>query len=117
MSSFLASLFLGRIAPIDISDVCGMNLWDIEENKYDDKLMSLAAGSSDTTDLKNKLGAVPKDGGGSLGTISTYFVKRYGFDPSCSIAPFTGDNPSTILALPLRPFDAIGRSSLARSSI
>jgi len=107
VSSFLASIFLGKIAPIDISDVCGMNLWDIRTGKYNHELMSLAAGSSDTGDLENKLGGVPEDGGGSFGTISTYFVERYGFDPECSIAPFTGDNPSTILALPLRPFDAI----------
>jgi len=84
-----------------------MNLWDIKTGKYNEELMSLAAGSSDTRDLKGKLGRVPEDGGGSLGTISAYFVERYGFDPSCSIALFTGDNPSTILALPLRPFDAI----------
>lgn len=107
VSSFLASIFLGKIAPIDISDVCGMNLWDIETGKYNQELMSLAAGSSDTRDLESKLGGVPEDGGGSLGTISAYFVDRFGFEPSCSIAPFTGDNPSTILALPLRPFDAI----------
>ncbi|KKA17511.1 Xylulokinase, partial [Rasamsonia emersonii CBS 393.64] len=28
VSSFLASILLGRIAPLDISDVCGMNLWN-----------------------------------------------------------------------------------------
>lgn len=107
VSSFLASVFLGKIAPIDISDVCGMNLWDIKAGKYDERLLSLVAGSSDTKDLKAKLGEVREDGGCNLGTISAYFVDRYGFDPSCSIVPFTGDNPSTILALPLRPFDAI----------
>jgi len=107
VSSFLASIFLGKIAPIDISDVCGMNLWDIKAGKYNEKLMTLAAGSSDTTDLESKLGHVPEDGGGSFGSVSPYFVERYCFNPSCVIAPFTGDNPSTILALPLRPHDAI----------
>jgi len=107
VSSFLASIFLGKTAPIDISDVCGINLWDIKSGKYNQQLMSLAAGSPDTKDLESKLGGVPEDGGGSFGTISAYFVERHCFDPSCSIAPFTGDNPSTILALPLRPFDAI----------
>lgn len=42
-----------------------------------------------------------------MGAISPWFVARYGFPPTCAIAPFTGDNPSTILALPLRPLDAI----------
>ncbi|KKF95389.1 putative D-xylulose kinase A [Ceratocystis platani] len=31
----------------------------------------------------------------------------YGPNLDCQIAPFTGDNPATILALPLRPMDAI----------
>ena len=84
-----------------------MNLWDIQKGSWNKELLSLAAGSRDTSKLKAQLGDVPEDGGGSLGAISGYFVKRYGFDPSCAIAPFTGDNPSTILALPLRPLDAI----------
>ncbi|KAL8721084.1 MAG: hypothetical protein Q9225_002156 [Loekoesia sp. 1 TL-2023] len=109
VSSFLASIFLGKIAPFDISDVCGMNLWDINAGAWDQQLLSLTAGSNDTSDLKHKLGAadVPEDGGAFLGNISSYFVERYGFDRSCAIAPSTGDNPSTILALPLRPLDAI----------
>ena len=84
-----------------------MNLWDIKQGRYDERLLALAAGTSDTADLKVKLGNVPEDGGGSFGKISNYFVRRYGFNPSCTIAPFTGDNPSTILALPLRPLDAM----------
>ncbi|KAI9724852.1 MAG: hypothetical protein M1812_000128 [Candelaria pacifica] len=107
VSSFLGSLFLGKIAPFDISDVCGMNLWDIKLGDWHDELLALTAGPEDVGHLKKKLGNVPGDGGGSMGTISTYYVDRYGFEPSCIIAPFTGDNPSTILALPLRPLDAM----------
>ncbi|OCK81711.1 xylulose kinase [Lepidopterella palustris CBS 459.81] len=107
VSSFLASLFLGKVAPIDISDVCGMNLWDIEKGSWQEDLISLAAGSEGVENLKSKLGHVPEDGGESYGNISKYFVHRYNFSPSCSIIPFTGDNPSTILSLPLRPSDAI----------
>lgn len=97
MSSFLASIFLGKIAPIDIADVCGMNLFDIEMGSYNEKLMALAAGSSNTGDLGSKLGYVSEDGGGSFGNVSPYFVHRYGFNPSCTITPFTGDNPCTYL--------------------
>ncbi|KAL9014578.1 MAG: hypothetical protein Q9173_000783 [Seirophora scorigena] len=109
VSSFLASIFLGRIAPIDISDIGGMNLWDIRAGVWNEKLLALAAGSSDTSDLKRKLGAadVPDDGGVLLGRISPYFLRSHGFDQSCAIIPSTGDNPSTILALPLRASDAI----------
>lgn len=107
VSSFIASIFLGRIAPYDISDVCGMNLWNIKACQWNEQLLSLAAGSEGTVDLRKKLGEVPEDGGAHLGGISKYFVQRYQFSPSCTIAPSTGDNPSTILALTLRPLDAI----------
>jgi xylulokinase len=107
VSSFLASVFLGSIAPFDISDVCGMNLWDIKTGTWSEELLKLAAGEDGLQSLKQKLGTVREDGGGSMGPISKYFVQRYGFSPDCSIAPFTGDNPSSILALPLRPLDAM----------
>ncbi|KAI9875508.1 MAG: hypothetical protein M1830_008401 [Pleopsidium flavum] len=107
VSSFLASVFLGEIAPFDISDVCGMNLWDINAGDWHDGLLKLTAGPSGVSALKKKLGKVPEDGGGSLGNINRYFVEKFGFSPECSIAPFTGDNPATILALPLRPNDAM----------
>lgn len=109
VSSFLASVFLGRIAEIDISDVCGMNLWDIAKGAWSEPLLKLTAGGDDdeVVKLRDKLGTVRVDGGGSMGSISPWFVARYGFDPACAVAPFTGDNPSTILALPLRPLDAI----------
>lgn len=42
-----------------------------------------------------------------LGKMSPYFCTKYGFSKDCIIAPFTGDNPATILALPLRANDAI----------
>jgi xylulokinase len=107
VSSFLASVFLGKIAPFDISDVCGMNLWDIDAGTWSEPLLKLAAGEDGLESLKQKLGTVREDGGGSMSNISSYFVKRYNFPADCGIAPFTGDNPATILALPLRPLDAI----------
>ncbi|KAG5926411.1 hypothetical protein E4U53_003086 [Claviceps sorghi] len=108
VSSFLASLFLGSIAPLDVSDVCGMNLWDIPNQRYSPDLLGLAGGGRDgARQLRLKLGEPEMDGGRPLGSISSYFVHKYGFGPDCQIVPFTGDNPATILALPLRPLDAI----------
>ena len=107
VSSFLASLLIGAVAPLDISDVCGMNLWDIGANKWSEHLLELTSGKDGVAELKKKLGEPRQDGGGSMGSISKYYVERYGFSPDCQIAPFTGDNPGTILALPLRPLDAI----------
>lgn len=107
VSSFLASVLIGKIAPMDISDVCGMDLWDIPNNRWSEPLLELTAGKDGVQGLLSKLGTVRQDGGGSMGSISGYFTSRYGFSPECQIAPFTGDNPATILALPLRPLDAI----------
>ncbi|KAK9462806.1 uncharacterized protein V1516DRAFT_634238 [Lipomyces oligophaga] len=109
VSNFFASLWLGTFAPFDRSDVCGMNLWDISDEKWDEDLVKYVAGDSEAEkeELLNKLGHVEPDGGKSLGLISDYFVKRFGFSKDCSIVSVTGDNPSTILALPLRPLDVI----------
>lgn len=108
VSSFLASVLLGSIAPLDIGDVTGMNLWDMRNNKWDESLLELTAGSKDAVpELRRKLGEARLDGGGSMGAISPYFVSRYGFSGECQVAPFTGDNQGTIMALPMRPLDAI----------
>lgn len=107
VSSWLATVFLGKFAPFDISDVCGMNLWDIKAGNWNEKIISLASGTFGVSDLQQKLGKVPEDGGTSFGNVSQYFVDRYGFSKDCQIVASTGDNPSTILALPLQPNDAI----------
>ncbi|KAJ5698309.1 hypothetical protein N7462_000314 [Penicillium macrosclerotiorum] len=107
VSSFIASLFLGHVAPFDISDVCGMNLWNIKKGAYDDQILRLCAGKFGIEDLKTKLGEVPEDGGLHLGSVHPYYRERYGFSEACTIIPATGDNPATILALPLLPSDAM----------
>ena len=76
-SSFLASLFLCNIAPIDISDVCGMNLWDIRNHRWSQHLLEIVGGNA--AELESKLGKVELDGGAQLGRISNYFVSRYQF--------------------------------------
>jgi xylulokinase len=84
-----------------------MNLWDIRRGAWHEELIDLASGPQKLGDLVHKLGEVHENCTQSIGTISRYMIDRYGFPPSCSVAAFTGDNPATILALPLRSNDAI----------
>ncbi|KAF2861323.1 putative D-Xylulose kinase [Piedraia hortae CBS 480.64] len=108
VSSFFASIFLGTIAPIDISDVTGMNLWDIHSSKWHGSLLELTAGGkSSIPSLISKLSQPNQTPETPLGTINPYFITRFGFPPDCQVQPFTGDNPSTILSLPLLPGDAV----------
>ncbi len=108
VSSFLASILLGKVASIDIADVTGMNLWDIHAGAWNEQLLALAAGGKDkVAGLRAKLGDVPEDGGAGFGMINNYFTTRYGFNSECVVVPHTGDNPATILALPLRESDAM----------
>ncbi|ANB14787.1 xylulokinase [Sugiyamaella lignohabitans] len=107
VSSFIASVLAGKFVGIDISDVCGMNLWDLEKKEWSPKLLELIAGDDETVEqVKHKLGPVePKPK--SIGNISSYFTEKYGVSDKCSIVPFTGDNPGTILSMPLETNDVI----------
>ncbi|KZS94648.1 actin-like ATPase domain-containing protein [Sistotremastrum niveocremeum HHB9708] len=102
VSSFLASLFLQTYAPVEVSDASGMNLMNILTSKWDDHLLNACGGPS----LKEKLGPDPVLGGTNLGSIGGWWMRKWGFPTDCIIAPFTGDNPGTVVALST-PGDAL----------
>ncbi|XP_071043346.1 xylulose kinase isoform X2 [Parasteatoda tepidariorum] len=99
VSSFGASLFLGKYASIDLSDGSGMNLLDINEKDWSDQCLKSCA-----PDLRDKLG-VPVPSCTVLGSISSYFVDRYGFSEECKVVAFTGDNPASLAGTQMKKGD------------
>ncbi|KAH9420869.1 xylulose kinase [Dermatophagoides pteronyssinus] len=98
VSSFLASLFIGKYAPIDLSDGSGMNLLDIRRKQWSNDCVR-SVSLNQEKDLIKKLGDEIVPSIQIIGTISDYFVQRYDFIPDCYITAFTGDNSASLAGM------------------
>jgi len=78
-SAFLATLLLGRWAPMSESEIIATGLWDHSKLWWDEATLELLSGSKEeSTRLRLMLGDVERSGGKILGTVAPYFVERYG---------------------------------------
>lgn len=107
VSSFITSLLCGELTPLEEADSCGMNLYDIRKRQFNEDLLSLIDSNEDNIRTKLMDPPLKCDKPVRLGSISKYFVQKYGFNPSCSIFPLTGDNLATICSLPLKTNDVL----------
>ncbi|GAA5875776.1 hypothetical protein JCM16303_003992 [Sporobolomyces ruberrimus] len=113
-SCLLSSVFLGSLAPVDAADACSTNLFNPVKGDWEDEILEYIMGDTigdndgeygrkkGVERLRELLGTVERDGGKPLGTISTYFVKRFGFSPDTLVVPFTNTDAATFLSFPLR---------------
>jgi xylulokinase len=93
VSSFLASLLIGKSAPIDHGDGAGMNLLELAKGTWSPELLAATAPG-----LSDKLPpAVPSRT--RIGEVAGYFVTKYGFRPGTPVIAFTGDNPSSLVGM------------------
>ncbi|KAJ1872948.1 hypothetical protein LPJ55_002662 [Coemansia sp. RSA 990] len=88
VSSFIASLLIGNVAPIDCSDATGTNIYDVQKKEWSQELCDFI-----DPRLKQVLGARVVMATSTVGQLSPYFAQRYGM-AQCPVVAFTGDNPS-----------------------
>ncbi|HTM03188.1 MAG TPA: FGGY-family carbohydrate kinase [Vicinamibacterales bacterium] len=103
VSSFLASLLIGRHAPIDRGDASGMNLMDLATSTWWAPAVDACAPG-----LAGKLPQIV-DSSTVIGTMGRWWQRHHRFSPARVVA-WTGDNPSSLVGTGLVRRDRVAIS-------
>jgi xylulokinase len=95
ISSFITSLLIGRMSPVDCGDGFGTHLANIHTGKWSREALAATAPR-----LRARLPQLIR-GVESVGKVSSYLIKRYGFHPQTEVLVGTGDNPASLVGLGL----------------
>lgn len=97
ISSLVPAILTGNSrVPADYGNACGTSLMDYTQKGWSDVLIKAAADGLPGGDkaFRSKLPALVAPDS-LVGNIALYFVRKYGFSPSCKIAAGSGDNPQS----------------------
>lgn len=95
ISSIIPAILTGNInIPLDYGNACGTSLMNYIQRQWSPEIIKAAAKDllSDESALADKLPQLAS-GKTLIGTITHYFVQKYGFDSNCAIGIGSGDNP------------------------
>ena len=97
ISSLVPAILTGNSkVPIDFGNGCGMSLMDYTHKRWSGLLIRATSDRLPGGEkaFRSKLPSIVAPDT-IVGTIATYFIRKYGFAPACKIVVGSGDNPQS----------------------